>query len=117
MYATCLVCNAALSANEAIEHFPVGQRLAYDVATGRLWVVCKTCARWNLSPHLSVFGASAMGLGMGMNVLAQVKSGVDGWKRSRRIATNVRDKNGELMRLTESNAREVTLMSTARLAN
>lgn len=50
MYATCLFCNAALGANEAIEHFPVGRRLAYDSATGRLWVVCKTCERWNLSP-------------------------------------------------------------------
>ncbi|MEO7359314.1 MAG: hypothetical protein ABI120_03235 [Gemmatimonadaceae bacterium] len=50
MYATCLFCNAALGANEAIEHFPVGRRLAYDSATGRLWVVCKGCARWNLSP-------------------------------------------------------------------
>lgn len=50
MYATCLFCNSSLGANEAIEHFPVGRRLAYDASTGRLWVVCRTCARWNLSP-------------------------------------------------------------------
>jgi len=50
VYATCLFCNASLGANAAIEHFPVGRRLAYDSATGRLWVVCKSCARWNLSP-------------------------------------------------------------------
>lgn len=50
MYSTCLFCNSSLGANESIEHFPVGRRLAYDGATGRLWVVCKTCARWNLSP-------------------------------------------------------------------
>ncbi len=50
MYATCLFCNASLGANEAIEHFPVGRRLAYDAAAGRLWVVCKQCGRWNLSP-------------------------------------------------------------------
>ena len=50
MYATCLFCNTALGANESIEHFPVGRRLAFDSATGRLWVVCRRCERWNLSP-------------------------------------------------------------------
>ena len=50
MYATCLFCNGALGRNEAIEHFPVGRRLAFDGAKGRLWVVCPTCLRWNLSP-------------------------------------------------------------------
>ncbi|MEO7995902.1 MAG: hypothetical protein ABI852_00585 [Gemmatimonadaceae bacterium] len=50
MYSTCLFCSASLGANETIEHFPVGRRLAYDSATGRLWVVCKQCDRWNLSP-------------------------------------------------------------------
>ncbi|MEO7359553.1 MAG: hypothetical protein ABI120_04445 [Gemmatimonadaceae bacterium] len=50
MYATCLFCNSALGANESIEHFPVGRRLAYDAAKGRLWVLCKKCERWNLSP-------------------------------------------------------------------
>ncbi len=34
----------------AIEHFPVGRRLAFDAAKGRLWVVCHHCGRWNLSP-------------------------------------------------------------------
>jgi hypothetical protein len=28
----------------------VGRRLAYDPAAGRLWVVCRQCERWNLSP-------------------------------------------------------------------
>ncbi len=50
MFSTCLFCHAALGANESIEHFPVGRRLAYDAAQGRLWVVCKRCTRWNLSP-------------------------------------------------------------------
>jgi hypothetical protein len=50
MYSTCLFCHAPLGANEAIEHFPVGRRLAFDSAKGRLWVVCRTCERWNLSP-------------------------------------------------------------------
>jgi hypothetical protein len=50
MYSTCLFCHAALGTNEAIEHFPVGRRLAFDAAKGRLWVVCRSCERWNLTP-------------------------------------------------------------------
>ncbi|HET7583839.1 MAG TPA: hypothetical protein VFK13_02975 [Gemmatimonadaceae bacterium] len=50
MYATCLFCNQPLGANEAIESFPVGRRLAFDAAKGRLWVVCRHCEKWNLSP-------------------------------------------------------------------
>ena len=50
MYATCLFCNGQLGANESIEAFPVGRRLAFDSKRGRLWVVCVRCGRWNLSP-------------------------------------------------------------------
>src|SRR5687767_10709388 len=50
MYSTCLFCHAPLGANEEIEHFPVGRRLALDSVKGRLWVVCRKCSRWNLSP-------------------------------------------------------------------
>jgi hypothetical protein len=50
MYSTCLFCNEALGSNEVIEHFPVGRRLAFDAAKGRLWVVCGRCERWNLTP-------------------------------------------------------------------
>ena len=50
MYATCLFCNRPLGSNESIEHFPVGKRLAFDSAKGRLWVVCPSCERWNLTP-------------------------------------------------------------------
>ncbi|HTL95507.1 MAG TPA: hypothetical protein VL157_08190 [Gemmatimonadaceae bacterium] len=50
MYATCLFCNKALGSNETLETFPVGRRLAFDAAKGRLWVVCPHCERWNLSP-------------------------------------------------------------------
>ncbi|QJR35631.1 hypothetical protein [Gemmatimonas groenlandica] len=28
----------------------MGSRLAFDAAKGRLWVVCRACDRWNLSP-------------------------------------------------------------------
>ncbi len=50
MYSTCIFCHSNLGANEAIEHFPVGRRLAFDAARGRLWVVCRSCERWNLTP-------------------------------------------------------------------
>src|SRR3954463_4822181 len=50
MYSTCIFCQSKLGENEAVEHFPVGRRLAFDAARGRLWVVCRRCERWNLSP-------------------------------------------------------------------
>lgn len=50
MYSTCIFCHADLGRNDALEHFPVGRRLAYDEAKGRLWAVCRRCQRWNLSP-------------------------------------------------------------------
>lgn len=50
MYSTCLFCTHALGANEVLEHFPIGRRVAFDAAKGRLWVVCRHCMRWNLSP-------------------------------------------------------------------
>src|SRR4051812_42061995 len=50
MYSTCIHCHGDLDANQALEAFPVGRRLAFDPAKGRLWVVCPHCARWNLSP-------------------------------------------------------------------
>jgi hypothetical protein len=50
VYSTCLFCNVSLGTNEVIESFPVGRRLAFDAANGRLWVVCRKCERWNLSP-------------------------------------------------------------------
>ena len=50
MFKTCMFCNRPLGANEVIERFPVGRRLAFDAERGRLWVVCRKCERWNLSP-------------------------------------------------------------------
>jgi hypothetical protein len=50
MYSTCLFCNRDLGRNEALYDFPVGTRLAFDPSKGRLWVVCRACERWNLSP-------------------------------------------------------------------
>lgn len=50
MYSTCTFCHAPLGANEALERFPVGRRVAFDAKRGRLWAVCSVCAQWNLSP-------------------------------------------------------------------
>jgi len=50
MYSTCLFCNQSLGSNETFDSFPIGRRLAVDSAKGRLWVVCRKCERWNLSP-------------------------------------------------------------------
>jgi hypothetical protein len=50
MYTNCMFCSRPLGNNEVIEHFPVGRRLAFDAERGRLWVVCRKCERWNLTP-------------------------------------------------------------------
>ena len=50
MYTACMFCQASLGTNDHIEHFPIGRRLAFDSAKGRLWVVCRRCAQWNLAP-------------------------------------------------------------------
>ncbi|MES2307106.1 MAG: hypothetical protein V4558_16515 [Gemmatimonadota bacterium] len=50
MYSTCLFCTKALGRNEVIETLPIGRRIAFDAAQGRLWVVCRHCAKWNLVP-------------------------------------------------------------------
>jgi hypothetical protein len=50
VFTTCFHCTADLGQNAAFEQFPVGDRLAFDPRRGRLWVICRGCARWNLSP-------------------------------------------------------------------
>jgi len=50
MYKTCIYCNRSLGGNESVESFPIGRRLAFDQAKGRLWVVCGECRCWNLTP-------------------------------------------------------------------
>ncbi len=50
MFSTCIFCHGSLGANQSIEHFPVGKRLAFDSDRGRLWAVCPKCERWNLTP-------------------------------------------------------------------
>ena len=50
MYSRCHVCRHALGTNSVVQHMRTGQRLAYDVDRGRLWVVCPGCGEWNLTP-------------------------------------------------------------------
>lgn len=50
MLTSCAWCNATFPANEGVESLPVGRRIAFDEAKGRLWVVCRRCERWNLTP-------------------------------------------------------------------
>jgi hypothetical protein len=50
MFSTCLHCTKDLGKNEIVETLPIGRRLAFDAAQGRLWVVCRHCAKWNLVP-------------------------------------------------------------------
>ncbi len=50
MYSTCIFCDRPLGQNQVIEAFPVGRQLAFDMDRGRLWVVCISCRRWNLTP-------------------------------------------------------------------
>lgn len=50
MYRHCIFCSGNLRANEALPEFPVGRRVAFDAARGRLWAVCPRCSRWKLAP-------------------------------------------------------------------
>jgi hypothetical protein len=50
MFTRCMFCHTAFGAEGPVEHFPVGGRVAFDPARGRLWAICGSCRRWNLAP-------------------------------------------------------------------
>jgi hypothetical protein len=50
VYSHCLFCQKTLGSNDVLEAFPVGRRIAFDTEKGRLWVICRRCERWNLTP-------------------------------------------------------------------
>jgi len=50
LFTRCLVCVTPFPENEELEHFPRGDRVAFDPSRGRLWVICKRCKRWTLAP-------------------------------------------------------------------
>ena len=57
MFATCIHCQHSLGRNALLETLPIGRRIAFDEAAGRLWVICGHCARWNLVPFESRYEA------------------------------------------------------------
>lgn len=87
MYSHCIFCQSALGTNEVIGAFPVGRRLAFDPDKGRLWVVCRKCERWNLSPLEErweafeecerVFRAARMRMSTDNIGLARLKEGLE----------------------------------------
>lgn len=50
MYSTCISCHSRFRANDVINALPIGRRIAFDPAKGRLWLICDRCAGWNLVP-------------------------------------------------------------------
>lgn len=50
MFSSCLICHAELGRNDVIDALPVGERLAFEPETGRVWVICAECGEWNLAP-------------------------------------------------------------------
>lgn len=50
VYRHCLHCARDLGRNRDLGTLPVGRRIVFDPARGRLWVACTRCARWSLVP-------------------------------------------------------------------
>lgn len=50
MYASCAFCNGKFTGDGGPSGLGVGRRFAYDEWRGRLWVICTSCSRWNLTP-------------------------------------------------------------------
>jgi hypothetical protein len=50
LYTRCLVCAQPFEPNDQLAHLTHGTRVAFDPVRGRLWVVCRTCRRWSLTP-------------------------------------------------------------------
>ena len=50
MFSTCVRCRHNLGQNHALNHLPVGRRIAYELTHGRVWVICPRCGAWNLTP-------------------------------------------------------------------
>lgn len=87
MLATCIHCQGALGSNQLLETLPIGRRIAFDEAAGRLWVVCRSCSRWNLVPFESryeaieasarLFRATHLRLSTGQIGLAKTSEGTE----------------------------------------
>ncbi len=87
MYRHCPSCTRSLGTNEALEAFPIGRRLAFDSARGRLWVLCRHCRAWNLAPIETrweaveeaerAFERAALGMTSGEIALGRLRDGTE----------------------------------------
>jgi hypothetical protein len=50
VFKRCLVCETPFPPNQELQHFPTGERIAFDPERGRLWAICRACRRWSLAP-------------------------------------------------------------------
>ena len=50
MYRECFVCGRDFGENASVTHLRIGRRIAFDVERGRLWIVCRGCGQWCLTP-------------------------------------------------------------------
>jgi hypothetical protein len=50
MLKQCIFCDQPFPSNDEVESFPLGRRIAFDPARGRLWSVCDQCQHWTLAP-------------------------------------------------------------------
>jgi len=50
MYTTCAFCGGSLGGDGGASGLAVGKRFAFDPWKSRAWVICASCARWNLTP-------------------------------------------------------------------
>ena len=83
MYSHCIHCQQDLGRNDLIETLPVGRRIAFDAATGRLWVICGACARWNLVPFESRWEAIETGEQLYRGATQRMSTGEIGLAKTR----------------------------------
>lgn len=50
MFTTCAFCSGSLGGDGGPSGLGVGRRFAFDPWKSRAWVICGSCARWNLTP-------------------------------------------------------------------
>jgi hypothetical protein len=109
MYSRCPVCTANLGRNEVLEGLPIGSRIAFDLARGRVWALCAQCRSWNLVPvgeegrgiaeeAERAFGRGVVGVSSERIALGRVRDGTElirvggasegeiaGWRYGRRL--------------------------------
>ena len=83
MYSTCIHCQRDLGRNALIEHLPIGRRIAFDAAAGRLWVICAACARWNLVPFVLRWEAIEAGEKLYRDATSRMSTGEIGLAKTR----------------------------------